>query len=284
MGFKGQQGTGREPYWDLIKRIITESDLVLEVLDARLVELSRNEEVERLIKEVGRPMIFVINKSDLVSDESVKQQADKLKEIGEVIFISAKNKESGKILLYTIKKVFNKYGKREIEVRDKFAPKPKYREAKADVVVGVLGYPNVGKSSIINMLAHKKKVKVSKKSGTTHGIHWININQEIKIIDSPGVIPLQKEDEIRYGLIGAKDTEALKNPEIVAYAVIKLFLQKNKQAFEEFYKIEMSSNPEDVINKIAEKKAFLLKGGIFDENRVIMTIVRDWQQGRLRLD
>lgn len=283
MAFKGQQGTGREPHWDLVKRIITESDLVLEILDARLVELSRNEEVERLIESVGRPMIFVINKSDLVSNEDIKEQIENLRKKAEVVFISTKKKGSGKILLYTIKKVFKKYGKREVEVRDKFAPKPKYREAMANIVVGVLGYPNVGKSSIINMLAHKKKAKVSKKSGTTHGIHWININQEIKLIDSPGVIPLQKEDEIRYGLIGAKDNEALKNPGLVAYAIIKLFLEKNKKAFEEFYKIEMSGSVEDIINKIAEKKAFLLKGGIFDENRTFAIIVRDWQEGRLRL-
>jgi ribosome biogenesis GTPase A len=283
MAFKGQQSTGREPHWDLVKRIITESDLVLEVLDARFVELSRNEEVERLIKEIGRPMIFVINKKDLISKEKIREQVDKLKEKGEVVFISTKKKGSGKILLYKIKKVFKKYGKREVEVRGKFAPKPKYREAVADIVVGVLGYPNVGKSSIINFLAHKKKTKVSKKSGATHGIHWISVNKEIKLIDSPGVIPLKREDEIRYGLIGAKDTEALKNPEIVAHAVIKLFLKKNKKAFEEFYKINMTGNAEDIVNKIAVKKAYLLKGGRADENRAIMVIVRDWQQGRLRL-
>tara|TARA_Y100000310_G_scaffold162257_1_gene162264 strand:+ start:16345 stop:17202 length:858 start_codon:yes stop_codon:yes gene_type:complete len=285
MAFKGQPKGHHEAYWEVIKRIITESDIVLEVLDSRLVELSRNEEVERLIKEVGRPMIFVINKIDLVSKEKLQKQIQDLRKIGEVVFISTKIKGSSKNLLYAIKKAFKKYGKREIEERDKFSPKPKFREARAEIVVGILGYPNVGKSSIINALAHKKKVKVSKKSGTTHGIHWINITKEIKILDSPGVIPLKREDEIRYGLIGAKDTEALKNPEIVAHSVIKLFIKKNKKAFEEFYKIEISNSDtsEDVINKISEKRSYLLKGGRFDENRVIMVIVRDWQQGRLRL-
>jgi len=283
MAFKGQPHTGREPHWDLVKRIITESDLVLEILDARFVELSRNEEVERLIEEVGRPMIFVINKKDLISKEKIREQVDKLREKGEVVFISTKKKGDEKILLYKIKKVFKKYGKREVVVRGKFDPKPKYRVAVADIVVGVLGYPNVGKSSIINFLAHKKKAKVSKKSGATHGIHWINVNKEIKLIDSPGVIPLKREDEIRYGLIGAKDTGALKNPEIVAHAVIKLFLKENKKAFEEFYKINMTGNTEDIVNKVAEKKAYLLKGERVDENRAIMVIVRDWQQGRLRL-
>ena len=84
------------------------------------------------------------------------------------------------------------------------------------------------KSSIINSLAHKKKAKVGKKPGTTHGIHWISIGDNMKLIDSPGVIPLTRDDEIRYGLIGARDNDKLKNPEIVSNAIIKLLLKKNK--------------------------------------------------------
>jgi hypothetical protein len=272
-----------EPYWNLIKRIVEESDLVLEILDARLIELSRNEKVEEIIKEVGRPIIFVINKTDLVEKKSIIEQVNKLKKIGSVVFISTKEKGSSKVLLYTIKKVFKKFGKREIIERGRYDPKPIYKEARADIVVGVLGYPNVGKSSVINALAHKKKVKVSKKSGTTHGLHWVNITSEIKLIDSPGVIPLVKDDEVRYGLIGAKDTEALKNPELVAYAIIKLFLKNNKRLFEKFYDIKIEEEDVfDIIEKVAQRKSYLLKGGKLDEHRTWNSIVRDWQQGRLR--
>ncbi len=284
---------GHEPYWDLIKRIIIESDLVLEILDARLVEVSRNKEVERLIEEIGRPMIFVINKSDLVSSQSLEKPVQELKKKGEVVFVSSKNPKTVKVLLYVIKKVFDKFGKREKVERGKYDPKPKYREALGEIVVGVLGYPNVGKSSVINALAHKKKVKVSKKSGTTHGVHWIKATSEIKLIDSPGVIPLNQEDEIRYGLIGAKDTEALKDPELVAHAVVKLFLKYGKKKFEEFYKINVDSKDvkgkggekgvEDIVEEIGFQRGFLVKGGKVDENRVVSLIVRDWQQGRLRL-
>ena len=104
-----------EPYWDSIKRIIIESDLVLEILDARLVELSRNEEVERLIKEIKRPVIFVVNKSDLVSRESIKEQIENLSQEGEVVFVSSENKQSAKILTSKIKQVIYKYGKRDME-------------------------------------------------------------------------------------------------------------------------------------------------------------------------
>lgn len=273
-----------EPYWDSIKRVIIESDVVLEILDARLVELSRNEEVERLIKEIKRPVIFVVNKSDLVSKQSIMEQILGLEQEGEVVFVSSENKQSAKILTSKIKQVFYKYGKRDMEKKLMAKPSPEYREAKGDIVVGVLGYPNVGKSSIINMLAHRKKVKVSKKAGTTHGIHWIKASDEIKLIDSPGVIPLREDDDIRYGLIGAKDTERLKDPEIVADSIIKLFMKNNKRAFEYFYGIQIEEEDYDsVISQLGKKKSFLIKGGKIDENRTAVLIVKDWQQGRLRL-
>ena len=111
MAFRGQEKAHHEGYWEVIPRIITESDLVLEVLDARLVELSRNEQIEKLIEEIGRPMIFVINKSDLVSKERLKEQVKELKKKGDVIFVSTKQKGGSKVLLYQIKKAFKKYGK-----------------------------------------------------------------------------------------------------------------------------------------------------------------------------
>ena len=280
--------TNIEPYWDVIKRIIHESDIVLEVLDARLVELSRNEDLERFISEAGRAFIFVVNKSDLVDKDKIHEQVELLKAIAPVVFVSEKNKKSYKILLSEIKNLFSKCGKREIIERKVGDPKLKFRECKADIVVGVLGYPNVGKSSIINGLTHKKKAKVSKKAGTTHGIHWINLGDDIKLIDSPGVIPLKKEDEIRYGLIGAMGEERLRHPDIVAHSIIKLFLKNNKRKFERFYDISVDEEIKNndsygIIEKIARKRSFLLKGGIPDENRANSLIIRDWQNGGLRL-
>ncbi len=279
-----------EPYWDSIKRIIQESDLVLEVLDARLIELSRNEEVEKLIQEIGRPVIYVANKSDLANRDDMKEQVQKLQNEGKyVVFVSTRKPKTIRLLLYIIRKVFKTHGKVIIPERKKGDAKTTHRVAKADIVISILGYPNVGKSSLINSLSHKKKAKVSKKAGTTHGIHWIRMNDEIKLIDSPGVIPLKREDEIRYGLIGARDNETLKNPDIVAYAVIKYFMKKNKRAFERIYNIEITQEEMDnedaysVILKVAEKRHFLLKGGLPDENRACALILRDWQEGKLRI-
>jgi ribosome biogenesis GTPase A len=288
MAFRGMTNPNteghHEPYWDLIKRIITESDVVMEVLDARLIELSRNAEVERLIEEVGRPLIFVINKSDLTTKNAIEPQIQELEKKGSVVFVSAKSPKTVKVLLYTIKKVFQKHGKRLIPTRGRNDPKSRFREAKANIVAGILGYPNVGKSAIINAICHRKKSPVSKKAGTTHGVHWIKASNEIKLLDSPGVIPLVTDDDTRYGLICARDTERLKNPELVAHAIINMFMKSNKKKFENFYGVVIDTeNPYDVIEALARKRGNLLKGGIIDENRTVHLIVRDWQHGNLRL-
>jgi len=279
------KNTNIEPYWDLVSRVVKESDIVLEVLDSRLIEFSRNKELESLIKDYKKNVIFVVNKSDLVSKKKLKKEIKKLKKEGEVVFVSKKNKKSFKILLLAIKKIFKKYGKSEI-------PEEllgKARLAKADIVVSVVGYPNVGKSSIINFLAHRKKTKVSKKAGTTHGIHWIKVTNEIKLIDTPGVVPLKNEDEIKIALIGAKNIEKLKEPLKVSNFIIRYFLEKNKKELERLYGINITSeeiknkDSESVIKKIAEKKRFLIKGGELDENRASFLIIKDWQDGKLRV-
>jgi len=151
-------------------------------------------------------------------------------------------------------------------------------------VVGVLGYPNIGKSSVINALTHKTKTKVSKKAGTTHGIQWIKATEEIKLIDSPGVIPLKKDDELKYALIGARDSDKLKNPEVVADSLIKLFMKYNKKSFESFYDIKIIKEDfESITLQIAKRRGYLIKGGMPDENRTNIAIVRDWQHGKLIL-
>ena len=281
-----KQRTNIIPYWDVIKRIIVESDVVLEVIDARMIGLSRNEEVENLIKEIGRPMIYVINKSDLVKKEVLRENLGMFgKE--KVVFVSNRDKSSYKILLYTIRKEFKKYGKRILPTDDGTSEGYKFRLPNAEIVVGVLGYPNVGKSSIINGLAHKKKAKVSKKAGTTHGMHWIRVSDDIKIIDSPGVIPLQADDDLRYGLIGARDIEKIRNLDTVSYGIIKMFMKNDKKAFEKYFDIIIDDNEKEdfdlIIEKIGKRKGYLQSGGVVDENRVFTNILKSWQDGKLRI-
>ena len=268
-----------EPYWDLIERIIDESDVVLEILEARLVDFSRNAKIEELIKKANRPRIFVINKADLVSKEVIQKEVEKLSREGVVVYVTRDDKKTFKILLSKIKQEFKKRGK--LQVIDE-----NHRAAKGDIVVGVVGYPNVGKSSVINGIAFSKKAIVSKRAGTTHGIHWIKASEEIKLIDTPGVIPLDYNDEVKLGLICARDSHRLKQPDLVAARIVQMFIEKNKKAFEDYYGIKIddeTKSPYEIIEEIAIKKSHLKKGGLADEIRMSIIIVKDWQDGKLRL-
>ena len=106
-----------EPYWNSIKQIITESDIILEILDARSVDLSRNEQLEAIIKEAGRPRIYVINKADLVSRKELEKAVTELvmkREINrdDIMYFSNRIRTTITNLMMKIKKTFEKHGKR----------------------------------------------------------------------------------------------------------------------------------------------------------------------------
>lgn len=273
-----------EPYWEVIRQIIKESDIVLEILDARFVEFSRNEKLEELIKSIGRPVITVVNKSDLMPRKNLEISVDKLKQNrSEVVFVSCRDPKTIQNLKEHIKRVFAKYGKREaIERLKKSSP---HKEAWADIVVGVVGYPNVGKSSVINALSLKKKAKVTSTPGTTHGGHWIASSDKIILIDTPGVIPLNYMDKTRLDLIGARSVEKMDDKEIVAAKIVELFLKGKKENLELRYKfkIEEGEDAYQVIEKIGKARAHLKKGGIVDKDRTWTLIIDDWQKGKLKL-
>ena len=287
-----------EPYWNLIKEIIRESDIILEVLDARAVEISRNEVIEKMVRAAGVPRIFVVNKIDLVEKKNLEMSVEKLvrekenlqlgqREEGrdEIVYVSNRRTKTIKILIAKIKKMFSVYGKRRHFVENPLVARP-FREAKADIIVGVIGYPNVGKSSIINALCFKKKAIVSSKAGTTHGVHWLSAGKEIKLIDTPGVIPLAWVDESKLALISSKNPEKLKEPSVAAGLIIEQFVKAGKVGKLETYYNVTIDNKEDqyaVIEEIAKKKGHLKKGGVPDDSRVSIDILRDWQRGKLRL-
>lgn len=258
---KAAGSTDITSYWEVIRKIISESDLAIEVLDARMPELSRNQQIEDLIKTYNKKLIFVLNKADLINEKDLDEKFHNLQKIASTFIISGKEKIGTKRLRnYLISKA----------------------KKSADFKIGILGYPNTGKSSVINALVKKKKVKVASTAGTTHGQQYIKLTDNILVIDSPGVIPLQKEDIIRHALIGSKNPEKIQDKEIVAHAILKLF--KNKEPIEKLYKIQITSNnPEDIINKIGIKRGFLKHKGEINEDKVHILIIRDWQNGKLVL-
>jgi len=256
--------------WRALQQVIKESDILFEVLDARMPELSRNESVEEVINDSGKEMAFILNKADLISKSQAENAAKNLKtQTGKEVFIvSVKGKTGTKGLrkaLYSL------------------ADKSEFTKLR----VGFVGYPNTGKSSVINALAFKKKVEVTSKAGTTRGIQWAAIGERLLINDSPGIIPLRKYDEIRYALIGAKDISKIKDLEIVASYIVSMFIksESTKKILEKFYDLKIPDNitdPEEILELIGKRKGFMKRGGEYDENRVSKSIIKNWQEGKLR--
>lgn len=248
-------------FWPVVKYVIKNSDVVLEILDARMPELSRNKTLEKMCQTHGVKLIRVFTKIDIVSEH----YKTKLREdYPEAFFVSG----TQNIGLKKLKEHLMIYAKRQgIEF----------------LRVGVAGYPNTGKSAMINALAHRERAKVSPMAGTTRGVQFIRAGN-LRILDSPGVIPM-KDKESTLGVMGAKNPEKLKNLHRVVFMLIKNFIDRDKAALEKNYdiKIEALDDEYTVLEKIAKKRAFLKKGGEMDENRALFGVMRDWQKGKLRI-
>ena len=246
-------------YWPVVKKVVKDSDIILLIGDARLPEISQNKELEEMVSKYGKKLVLAFTKIDLVSEKYLDFIKEKYKD-KEALFVSG----TQNIGIAKLKEVLIITGKR-MGIKE-----PK---------IGVVGYPNVGKSAVINALAKRASAKVASYAGTTRGIQWIRAGS-LLVLDSPGVVPFEDNEAI-LGVLGAKNPEKLRNVEKVGLEIVKMFFNYDKRILEELYEIKIE-DPDNALEEIGRKKGLLLKGGIADEKRAAMQILRDWQKGRLR--
>ena len=204
-------------------------------------------------------MFIVFNKIDLISQKELNLLKN---ENPDAFFISMLHKSSIKNLKRNLENFADKYNIETLRI-------------------GVVGYPNVGKSSIINAFSRYSKAKVSSAAGTTKGVQWIKSNN-LKFLDSPGVIPYEDKSS-KLGILGAKNPEKLKNPFKVAFELLQMYLNKNKTILEKYYDLKFTDDVEEIFNAIGKKRGFLSKGGIVDEAKTSISIIRDWQKGKIKI-
>ncbi|XP_062960775.1 nucleolar GTP-binding protein 2 isoform X2 [Cynocephalus volans] len=149
---------------------------------------------------------------------------------------------------------------------------------KKQISVGFIGYPNVGKSSVINTLRSKKVCNVAPIAGETKVWQYITLMRRIFLIDCPGVVYPSEDSETDIVLKGVVQVEKIKSPEDHISAVLE---RAKPEYISKTYKIDSWENAEDFLEKLAFRTGKLLKGGEPDLQTVGKMILNDWQRGRI---
>ncbi|MFH1240619.1 MAG: GTPase [Candidatus Diapherotrites archaeon] len=243
-----------------VGQVIEKSDIIIEILDVRFPVICRNIGLEKKILEAGKKLVFVLNKSDLVSKNQSERIKKRFAENERVVFVSARTKAGIGMLRRTIK---------EISKGEK-------------VTVGIIGYPNNGKSSVINALRGKKVTKTSIKAGLTRGEQLIKLDKNVMLIDTPGVIPFDVRDEAKLVMMCAKSAERISDVEGAALGVLEMLIENYPEALEKRYGVELSDEAYDMLEKIALKKKKLIGKGEPDLHNTAKIIILDWQKGKIK--
>ena len=287
----------RKAYIKILDQVIENSDVILEVLDARDPLICRNLELENKIKNNKKKLILVLNKIDLIPiQNAIDWQKYLSNEFPCVLFKSNtqikntnlsqsnlfdKNIKEKKEYIENILKSNKSIGNEELLNILKNYSRIDVG-IKSNIVVGVIGIPNVGKSSLINSLTRGKNVGVSNIPGYTKGLQEIILDNNIRLLDCPGIVMSNNENNILYNIIR---TEDIKEPIEVVSKILKKIEQ---EYFLKTYNLDISIlkgselTVEKIIYLVGEKMKKYKKGGIVDLDKSARIIINDWNLGKLK--
>lgn len=250
--------------WNELYKVIDSSDVLLQVLDARDPIGTRSPYVEKFLREEKphKHLIFILNKVDLVPNWVTQRWVAILSaEYPTIAFHASLTHPFGKGSLINL---LRQFGKLHID--------------KKQISVGFIGYPNVGKSSVINTLRSKKVCKVAPIAGETKVWQYITLMKRIFLIDCPGVVYPSAETDTEKVLKGVVRVELVQNPDDYIEEVIK---RVRKEYLVKTYKVDGWETATEFLEKLAARTGKLLKKGEPDVNQVARMVLNDWQRGKL---
>lgn len=257
------------------KRMMQENikliDLVIELVDARIPMSSRNPDIDELAKNKAR--IILLNKSDLADAKWNDKWTAYFEEKG--FHVLKLNSKSG-AGIKSVQALVQEACKEKIE-RDRRRG-IKNRPVRAMVV----GIPNVGKSTFINTLAGRACAKTGNKPGVTKGKQWIRLNQNLELLDTPGILWPRFENQAvgeRLAMIGSINDEILHADEL-AVAIIKYMQKEYPGLLEKRYEIEQTEDVYEFLKAVCESRHCYLKGQEPDIARASKMIIEDFRSGK----
>lgn len=271
------------------RRQITEDlklvDVIVEILDARIPISSQNPEIQEIIK--NKKKIIILNKSDLSDEKDNKKWINYFTKKGSRVVLA--NSNTGKGVDEVIRQIQKAMQNEIDEYKEKGRIGRKIR-------VMVVGIPNVGKSSFINRIAKKNSAGVANRPGVTKQKQWIKINENIELMDTPGVLwPKFESEEIALNLAftGTIKDDILEITEI-AYQLTKFLLKEYKSNLLERYSLDENEvneilqqeqaenqNIYEVMQLIGRKRGAIISGGNVDDEKTSRIILDDFRTGKL---
>lgn len=251
----------------LILEGIDKADVVIEVVDARCPQASRNALLDTWVKK--KPRVLVMNKTDVADPKATAQWKTVLEnQLGiTVVGFSTKEKKIQPLIQAAVATCAKRrwYGLRAVRAL-------------------IVGIPNVGKSSILNLLAGTKKASVADRAGHTRGIQRYKVTEGFDVLDTPGVLWHKFEDP-RVGrllaLLGAVKDEILPMTELAAEALEVLSRDYPQRIKDRFALEDFSGNGFELLEKIGRKRGLLVKGGVVDQERAGLMVVKEVREGLL---
>jgi ribosome biogenesis GTPase A len=189
-------------------------DLVFEVLDARIPRASRHQEIHQLIGE--RNSVLVLNKMDTIPQSILRQWQRVFEAQGSQVCVTDAQKGKG------MRDLLNAAQKTALAVNERRLKRGMNPRA---LRAAVIGFPNVGKSALINRLVGKRAVASASKPGVTRQLRWVRILDQLELLDSPGILPPRIEDQEAAVKLAICDDigQAAYQEEQVAIEAIKIF-------------------------------------------------------------
>lgn len=288
----------RKAYDKIFKTVVDASDVILYVLDARDPEGTRSRQVEEaVLQSQGKRLTLILNKVDLVPPHVLEQWLNVLKSSFPTIPLRSAPGA-------TTSTSFNKKLTQTVTASALLEALKTYSNnsnLKRSIVVGVIGYPNVGKSSVINSLlsrrgGHSKACPVGNQAGVTTSLREIKVDNKLKILDSPGIcFPSESkrrtkaEQEAELALLNALPPKYIIDPYPSILMLVKR-LAKSDEMVESFKRLyELPSIPADdpdtftkhFLIHVARKRGRLGKGGVPNLASAGLSVLNDWRDGKI---
>lgn len=249
-------------------------DLVAEVVDARIPISSRNPDIDAMVED--RPRLIIFNRADQADPAITERWVTWFRQRGwGVLETDAK---SGR-------------GVGQFSSAAKQVLKDKLEAWKAKGQIGrpiramVVGVPNVGKSTFINKVAKRKSAKASDRPGVTRGKQWVSVDAGLELLDTPGILWPKFEDEttgLHLAFTGAVKDE-ITDVEGLACALLELLQNRYPKALEVRYKLTDVDGLQgwELLEQCARKRGMLVSGGEVNTERMANVLLDEFRGGKL---